>query len=58
MLHTSPFQLEARDAILHFMHQGHTVYEATGDAPWWIVSAMLFVAAFVRNGARRSPLRL
>lgn len=48
MLHTDPFQLESRDAIVHFM-QSRTVYEAIGDIPWWIVSGLLFVAAFMRR---------
>ncbi len=51
MLHTDPFRLESRDAIVHFM-QSRTVYEAVGDIPWWIVSALLAVAAFVKRGAR------
>lgn len=52
MLHTNPFQLESLDAIVHFM-QSSTAYEVVGDIPWWIVSALLLVAAFVRSPARR-----
>lgn len=51
MLHTDPFQLEARDAIVHFM-QSRTVYEVIGDIPWWIVSGLLIVAAFARRPVR------
>jgi apolipoprotein N-acyltransferase len=53
MLHTDPFQLESRDAIVHFM-QSSTVYEAVGDVPWWIVSAVMVVAAFVRRGGQKN----
>jgi apolipoprotein N-acyltransferase len=51
MLHTDPFQLESRDAIVHFM-QSRTVYEAIGDIPWWIVSGLVFVAAFLRRAVK------
>jgi apolipoprotein N-acyltransferase len=57
MLHTDPFQLESRDAIVHFMH-GSTLYEAVGDIPWWMVSAFLVLAAFVRNAARDRSARI
>jgi hypothetical protein len=48
MLHTDTFRLQADDAIVHFLHEG-TVYETLGDAPWWIVSLLLFAGAFVRR---------
>jgi apolipoprotein N-acyltransferase len=48
MLHTDTFQLQARDAILHFLHTS-TVYEAIGDGPWWLLTALLFLGAFVRR---------
>jgi apolipoprotein N-acyltransferase len=34
--------------------QGGTVYEAVGDAPWWLVSAAIGVLAFVKR--KRAPL--
>jgi len=48
MSHTDPFQLQALDAVLHFL-KGGTVYEVVGDVPWWIVSLLLGIAAFVRR---------
>jgi apolipoprotein N-acyltransferase len=56
MLHTDPFELESRDAIVHFMHS-RTTYEAIGDTPWWIISALVVVAAFVRRGGAKRLVR-
>jgi len=37
-------------ATVHWMHGGGpTVYETLGDAPWWIVTALALVCAFVRK---------
>jgi apolipoprotein N-acyltransferase len=48
MLHSATFQLQSLDAIVHFLHGG-TVYEEIGDVPWWVVSLLLAIAAFVRR---------
>jgi apolipoprotein N-acyltransferase len=48
MLHSATFQLQSLDAIVHFLHGG-TVYEGIGDVPWWVVSLLLAIAAFVRR---------
>ena len=48
MSHTGTFTLESLDAIVHFLH-ARTVYEVIGDGPWWLVSALLVAAAFVRR---------
>ena len=53
MLHTDAFELEARDAIVHFMKSA-TVYEAVGDVPWWIVSALIVFGAFAHRIVRKS----
>ena len=36
-------------ATVHWMHPGKTVYEIVGDALWWLISAGLVIAAFVRR---------
>jgi apolipoprotein N-acyltransferase len=48
MLHSEPFQLQSLDTIVHFL-QASTVYEAIGDVPWWLLSALLAIGAFVRR---------
>ena len=51
MLHTNTFQLQSLDAIVHFLHGdgSGTVYEALGDVPWWALSGLLFLGAFLRR---------
>jgi apolipoprotein N-acyltransferase len=46
--HTHTFQLESIDTVVHFLHGG-TAYEVIGDTPWWMVSILVGVAAFVKK---------
>ncbi len=48
MVHGKTFDAEALDAVVHWLHDG-TVYEAIGDAPWYLLTMLLFAAAFVRR---------
>jgi apolipoprotein N-acyltransferase len=48
MVHGRTFDAEALDAVVHWLHDG-TVYEALGDTPWILLTAVLFAAAFVRR---------
>ena len=45
-------------ATVHWMHPGRTMYEIVGDSGWWIVSAALVIAAFVRRpvGKKGAPV--
>jgi apolipoprotein N-acyltransferase len=45
---SKPFQAEAHQAVIRFL-RGGTVYELVGDAPWYLVSLGIFVAAFRRR---------
>jgi apolipoprotein N-acyltransferase len=54
MSHTDTFKLQSLDAIVHFLHGG-TAYEVIGDSPWWIVSLLLVVGAFVKRKATAEP---
>jgi apolipoprotein N-acyltransferase len=45
MVHSRPFQSEHIDAVVHLMHES-TVYERAGDAPVWILSALIVVFAY------------
>jgi apolipoprotein N-acyltransferase len=45
MVHSQPFQSEHIDAVVHLMHES-TVYERVGDAPVWILSALIVVFAY------------
>jgi apolipoprotein N-acyltransferase len=51
MVHGGTFDAEAIDAIVHWQHNS-TVYETIGDVPWYALSALLVVAAFVRRSKR------
>jgi apolipoprotein N-acyltransferase len=46
--HTKTFQQETLRAKIHWM-RASTVYEALGDAPWWIVAVAVSVMAFVQR---------
>jgi apolipoprotein N-acyltransferase len=48
MSHTESFQLQSLDEIVHFLHR-RTIYEVIGDGPWWVLSGLLVIAAFVRR---------
>jgi apolipoprotein N-acyltransferase len=56
MHHSDPFEMQSIDAVVHLLH-GSTVYEALGDAPWWAVSALAVVGAFVRRRGTTSSSR-
>jgi apolipoprotein N-acyltransferase len=48
---STPFTVEAKDGVVRWL-RGTTVYEVIGDSIWYVVSLMIFVAAF-----RRRPVR-
>ena len=52
MSHTQTFRAEAQDAIVHWM-TGSTVYEASGDVPWYLLSGLVFAGAFVQRRRKR-----
>ncbi len=55
MVHSQTFDAEALDAIVHWLHGG-TVYERIGDAPWYVLSVLLFAGAFLsRKKAAPAP---
>jgi apolipoprotein N-acyltransferase len=48
MSHTGTFSAESLDAIVHLC-RASTVYEALGDAPWYIVAGLVIAGSFVRR---------
>ncbi|MEO7112189.1 MAG: apolipoprotein N-acyltransferase [Polyangiaceae bacterium] len=51
-----PFQSEALDASVRWLH-ATTLYEITGDFPWYLLTVGAIAAAFVRrkNGSKNDP---
>jgi apolipoprotein N-acyltransferase len=45
---SSPFKAEAHDGVIHWL-RGTTMYEIIGDAPWYLATLAIFVAAFRRR---------
>jgi apolipoprotein N-acyltransferase len=52
MAHTQTFRAEALAQDVAWL-RGKTPYRLWGDAPWWLASAGMLGAAFVRNPRRR-----
>lgn len=48
LAHTGAFEQAAMSQSISWMN-GKTVYRVIGDAPWWLVTAASFCAAFVRR---------
>lgn len=46
------FEADAREGTIHWL-RGKTVYQVVGDAPWYLVSLGVVVAAFRRRPAAR-----
>jgi apolipoprotein N-acyltransferase len=52
---STPFKAEAHAATIHWL-KGGTVYEAIGDAPWYLLTLGLLVACFRRRKGTPSPV--
>ena len=50
--HTQPFREEALAGEVAWLHS-HTVYEAVGDVPWWLLSVLALALAFVPARSQR-----
>lgn len=53
---TKTFVVDAQEGVVRWM-RGKTVYEVVGDAPWYLVSLGVVVAAFRRRPPRRDPAK-